>query len=114
MWVRDHSRSLILVPFENLGAVSYSPSIGLVTMAISCIVCEIYRSDLFVKNREIFIPNLYLAPPQGVTPSKLANMFNAHKTRMIGLPCCEKNYDNVKPCPYNTGMRRTDIQTEML
>jgi len=37
--VRGHSRSLKLVPFESLSAVSYSPSI--VTMAISCIVCEI-------------------------------------------------------------------------
>jgi len=28
-------------------------------------------SELFVANRASFIPNLYLAPPQGVTPSKL-------------------------------------------
>jgi len=40
MWVRGHSRSLKLVPFESLGAVSYSSSI--VTMAISVAVCEIF------------------------------------------------------------------------
>ena len=54
------------MPFESLGAVSYSPSI--VTMAIS------YRlrdyNDLLVENREIFIPHLYLTPPQGVTQSE--------------------------------------------
>ena len=35
-----HSRSLKLVPFESLGAVSYSPSI--VTMAVSVAVCELF------------------------------------------------------------------------
>jgi len=49
-----------------LDAVSYSPSI--VTMALSCIVLEI--NDVLVENREIFIPHLYLAPLQGVTPSE--------------------------------------------
>ena len=37
--VRGHSRSLKLVPFGSLGVISYSHSI--VTMAISCILCEI-------------------------------------------------------------------------
>jgi len=40
MWVRGHSSSLKLVPFESLGVVSYSPSI--VTMAISVAVCELF------------------------------------------------------------------------
>ena len=40
MWVRGHSRSLKVVPFESLGTVSYSPSI--VTMAVSVAVCEIF------------------------------------------------------------------------
>ena len=38
--VRGHAMSLKLVPFESLGAVSYSPSI--VTVAVSVAVCEIF------------------------------------------------------------------------
>ena len=38
--VRGHSMLLKLVPFENLGAASYSPSI--VTVALSVAVCEIF------------------------------------------------------------------------
>jgi len=40
MSLRGHSRSLKLVPFKSLGAVSYSLSI--VTLAVSVAVCEIF------------------------------------------------------------------------
>jgi len=40
MWVRGHSRSLKVVPFESMGAVSCSSFI--VTMAVSVAVCEIF------------------------------------------------------------------------
>jgi len=38
--VRVHSRSLEMAPFDRSPMSSYSPSMA--TMAISCIVCEIY------------------------------------------------------------------------
>ena len=40
MWVRGHTRSLKVVPFESFGTVSYAPSI--VTMAVSVAVCDIF------------------------------------------------------------------------
>jgi len=40
MWVRGHSRSLKVVPFERFGTVSYSRSI--VTIVVSLAVSEIF------------------------------------------------------------------------
>jgi len=48
-----------MVPFESLGAVSYSHSI--VTMAVSCIVSEIY-SEILV---DFSYNPLHLTPPLG-------------------------------------------------
>jgi len=47
IWLKGHSRSLRVVPFESLGAVSYSPSI--VTTAVSVAVCELFS----VKARDL-------------------------------------------------------------
>jgi len=41
--VRGHSRSLKVVSFKSLGAVSYSPSV--VTMVVSVAVCEIFSVE---------------------------------------------------------------------
>jgi len=43
IWVRGHSRSLKLVPFERLGAVSYSPFI--LTMTVSLTVYEVSKKN---------------------------------------------------------------------
>ena len=39
MWVRGHSRSLKVGPFESMGTILYSPSI--VTMAVFVAILEI-------------------------------------------------------------------------
>ena len=53
--LKGYSRSLKLVPFENSGAVSYSPSIVGLTMTLSCVVAR--YSDLLVENRKFFLYN---------------------------------------------------------
>jgi len=75
-------------------------------------------SNLLVENHKIFIPHLYLAPLQGGLHLNFANMFDAGKTRMMGLPYGENLWRYVKPFSYNTSVSRTDRrrdrQTELL
>jgi len=73
------------VPFERLGAVSYSPSI--VTMALSCIICEI---DHMVENRDFFIPPALDAPVRGPCRNT-AIPFGVEKLEWWGYPVVKKN-----------------------
>jgi len=65
--INVRSRSLEMAPFDRPHRSSYSPSIVTVWRYLASFA---RYSDLLVENREIFILHLYLAPPQGVTPSE--------------------------------------------
>ena len=74
-----------MVPFESMGAVSYSHSI--VTMAVSCIVSDIKR-DIGRKSL-FFIPHLHLTPALGgprrnILPCRLVAI--QKKMGMVSLP----------------------------
>ena len=86
IWVRGHSISFKPVPFESLGAVSYSPSI--VTMALSYTICEIKR-DISRKSCVFHTP-LHSTPPLGGSPSEYCHPVWDGKTRMVGQPDGEK------------------------
>ena len=69
-----------------------------------------------VENSEIFIFHLYLAPPQRVSRRNFMKMFDADKTRMIGLPYGEKKTMTIVSrfhlIPERYG--QTDGQTDLL
>ena len=91
IWVRGHSRSFKLVPFESLGENSYSPSI--VTMALSCIICEIKRDT--GRKLWFFHTPLHAAPLLGGSPPEYRHPVWCGKNRMVGLPDGEKNYEDM-------------------
>ena len=111
IWVRGHSRSFKPVSFESLGAVSYSPSI--VTMALSCIICEI---EILVENHDFFHTSLHSIPPFRGFPSEYCHPKWYGNTRMAGIPDSEKTLedmcnrlDTIPACD-----RQTDGRTDIL
>ena len=101
-----------MAPFDRSRMSSYSPSIA--TMAISCIVCEIFRL-IGRKSRKFYTPPVFSAPA-GVTPSVFREDLDIHKTRMNGLSCGEESmtiYSAVLIQFQRVTDRQTDRRTDV-
>ena len=108
IWVIGHRKSLKLVPFESLDAVSYSPSI--VTMSLSSIISKIKRdSD---RSRDFFHTPLAFDVTIRGSPSEYCHPVWYRKTRMVGLPDGEKSLricnrlDRIPACDRQTDGQR--------
>jgi len=82
IWVKGHSRSFKLVPFESFGAVSYLHSI--VAMTVSCIILET-RRDIDQKSWFFHTALAFDAPVRG-TLSDYCLAVWCGKTIMMCLP----------------------------
>jgi len=105
IWVRGHSESVKMAPFESLGAVSYSHSI--VTMALSFISSE-KTPDIGRKSWFFSYPLAFVVPVSG-SRSKYCHPVWYGKTRMV-----EKNFEdmyNRLHTYWRVTDRRTDRQT---
>ena len=108
MWVRAHSRSLKIVPFESLGAVSYSPSI--VTMESNL---HQFRDKARYWSQIVIFSYTRLAfgaPIRG-SPSEYCYPVWCGKTRMVGLTDGEKTL-RICITVYTQYRRVTDRQTD--
>jgi len=93
MWVRGHSRSLKVVPFESLGTVSYSPSIA--TMAVSLAISEIsvkewLDHEIWVWGRSRSLKMARFDGPCTVCPEKSEPPKHFALTS-ANMPCIEQN-----------------------
>ena len=109
--VRVCSKSLEMAPFDRSRTSSYSPSI--VTIAIFCIVSEIYRL-IGKKARNFHTSPAFNAPaggdPVGISWRRLmlVNLeWLGYRYRML-----KKLLRHVKPFSSDTGTSRTDRQTD--
>ena len=83
-WLRGHSRSWAMPPFDRAHTTSYKTLIE--TMCPSCTVFEI-QPVICQKSPILTQPNLHSAPSQWVTPVEFSGDLWLQKTRFPGLSC---------------------------
>jgi len=62
--------------------------------ALYWIICKIKRV-ISRKPRKFYTPPVFSTPTRRLPRRNFANMFDTPKTRMLALPCGEKNYNNI-------------------
>jgi len=107
--VRVRSRPLEMAPFDRSHTSSYSPSI--VTMALSCIVCEIQRL-IGRKSQNFYTPHVFSAPSGGYSVGISLRCLMTVKLEWLGYHIVKKLWQYVKPFSSNTETSRTDRQTD--
>ena len=117
--VKVRSRSLEMAPFDRSHMSSYSSSV--VTMAISCIVCEI--ATYWYRKSRNFIPTCIYGPRRG-SRRNFVRCFMLVKLEWLGYRMVKKNYDDmlsrfhtIPACHGETDRwtdRQTDGHTELL
>jgi len=107
--VRDHSRFKEMAPFDRSHTSSYLPSI--VTMALSCILCEIWWLT-GRKLRHFYTPPVFSAPAGCDSVGILWKCLMLIKLESLDYCMVNKLWQDVKPFSSNTGTSRTDRQTD--
>jgi len=103
-----------MAQFDRSNTSFCSPSIVTMALAILYRLRDTCIATYWLKIAKFLYPTYIQRPRRGWPRRNFVNMFDAGKTRMIGLPCGEKLWQYVKPFSSDTGTWRTDRRTDRI